>query len=100
MMLKRIGPLLPLVGFLIVFFALPVMMLLATSMQAPDGTLSLVNYSKLFGSELYVRVLWSTIKISTSVACIACAAAYPVAYLIAISRGGLQKGLMLLVLLP
>jgi putative spermidine/putrescine transport system permease protein len=96
----RLGPLLPLIGFLFLFFALPVAMLLGTSVQGADGTLSLIHYQKLFGNDVYVRVLWSTIKISIWVAGIAVIVAYPIAYVIANARGNLQQALMLLVLLP
>jgi len=100
MKLARLGPLLPLALFLGVFFALPVAMLLCASVRGSDGALSIVHYEKLFGNDVYVRVMWSTIKISVWVACIAVVVAYPIAYVIANSRRGLQQALMLLVLLP
>jgi len=100
MKLRALGPLLPLAGFLLLFFALPVAMLLGTSFEGVDGSFSLDHYRKLFGNELYIRVMWSTIKISIWVACVAVVVAYPIAYVIANTRGNLQQALMLLVLLP
>lgn len=100
MSVKRLAPVLPLLAFLLIFFALPVAMLLGASFLGADGSLSLVHYQKLFGNELYVRVMWSTIKLSMWVAGISVIVAYPIAYVIANSRGNLQQALMLLVLLP
>jgi len=100
MSVKRLAPAAPLVAFLLIFFALPVAMLLGASFLGADGSLSLVHYQKLFGNELYVRVMWSTIKLSMWVAGISVIVAYPIAYVIANSRGNLQQALMLLVLLP
>jgi putative spermidine/putrescine transport system permease protein len=98
--LHRLGPLLPLLFYLTLFFALPVALLLATSFQDAAGAFSLVHYQKLFGNDVYVRVLGSTLKISLWVAVICVVVAYPIAYVIANARHKTQQALMLLVLLP
>jgi len=98
--LRRLGPLLPLAFYLVLFFALPVAMLLATSFQDGGGALSLIHYRKLFGNDVYVRVLGSTLKISIWVAGICVVVAYPIAYVIANARQRAQQALLLLVLLP
>jgi putative spermidine/putrescine transport system permease protein len=98
--LRLLGPLVPLLGYLALFFALPVALLLGTSFQDGAGHASLVQYQKLFGNDVYVRVLASTLKISFWVAVICVLVAYPIAYVIANARHKTQQALMLLVLLP
>jgi putative spermidine/putrescine transport system permease protein len=93
-------PLAPLTLYLGLLFVIPVVLLLATSFVGSSGTFSLSQYQRLFEQPVYVRVLWSTLKISAWVAAIATVLAYPLAYAIASSQHRRRQALLLVVLLP
>lgn len=98
-LIRLLAPLLPLVLFLAVFFIIPVSMLLAISFTGAAGW-DLSQYEKLFSNAVYVRVLGSTLSVSTWVAFICTIVAYPIAYFIANARYSVRQIMLLLVLLP
>jgi ABC-type spermidine/putrescine transport system permease subunit I len=70
---------LPPIGFLAVLFLVPVLRLLALSMEG--GTLA--HFEKAFTEELYLRVMFETFKIAALVTLISLVLGYPVAYFLA-----------------
>lgn len=93
-------PLLPLLAFLVVFFVVPVAMLLWLSFTDPRGGLTLLQYERLLTTPVYGQVLLITFKISAATTVISLLAAYPVAYLLATTSPGNRNRLILLVLMP
>lgn len=93
-------PLLPLIAFLLIFFAYPVLQLLWLSIVDAKGAISLVHYEQLFASSLYLRVMAITFRIAawTTVFCLV--TAYPIAYLLAQAQGRVRSSLLLWVLMP
>jgi putative spermidine/putrescine transport system permease protein len=93
--------LLPILLLLIVFFAWPVLRLLALSVvDGRSGGLSLAQYIKLFNSPVYAQVLAITFKIAALTTLIALAGGYPIAYLLATASRRTRGLVILAVLLP
>jgi putative spermidine/putrescine transport system permease protein len=86
-----------LLGF---FFVFPVARLLSLSLVDGSGHLSLLHYARLFGSSVYLSVLWTTLQIAFWTTIVSVLAGYPVAYAIARAEPGSRARLMLWVLLP
>jgi putative spermidine/putrescine transport system permease protein len=91
---------LPLLVFLAVFFLWPVVQLLTLSGLDPRGAASLVHYTRLFGSPVYLQVLAITFKIAFWTTVLTLLGAYPVAYFLATATARTRGLLVLAVLLP
>jgi putative spermidine/putrescine transport system permease protein len=98
--LSRLGPLLPMLVYLILLFLIPVVQLLLLSAADNDGNLSWIQYKRLFASDAYVRVILITFKISAWTTLITVVAAYPIAYRLATRQDRSGGLMMLLILLP
>lgn len=102
----RVNPgfllLLPAVVFFLVVFVVPVGLMISYSFrgQAPDGTLAsgftLTNYARLATVDLYLKVLFATLRVSLFTTIAAALLAYPLALIIA--RGPALAGRLLTVL--
>ena len=93
-------PVAPALLYLGVFFAAPVLWLLALSViDTADGGLTTAHYERLASTPLYGRLLGITLSIAGWTTLIAVAGGYPVAYLLARLRRG-RDWLLLLVLMP
>lgn len=89
---------LPGAGYLLLVFALPLAVLLATSFQAADGAFSLAGYSAFFGDAFNATVVWNTLKIAFIVTGACLLIGYPTAF--AMARAGVAvQGLMFLALI-
>lgn len=88
----------PLLLLLVGFLVYPVGKLLSLSFVDAEG-FSLAAYKQLFASDLYLRVLWITLKISLITTLLSVALAYPVAYLISTASPRMKGRLIFLVLL-
>ena len=93
-------PLYPLIVFLVVFLIYPVVQLLWLSFTDPSGHLSLVNYTRIATTPVYLQVLAITFKIAGWTTVFTILAGYPVAYLLATLPERRRDALMLLVLMP
>ena len=93
-------PLYPLIAFLAAFFVYPVVQLLWLSFTDPAGHFSLVNYTHIATTPVYLRVLGITFRIAAWTTVFAILAGYPVAYLLATLPERRRDALMLLVLMP
>src|SRR6218665_1247404 len=58
---------LPGAGYLMLVFALPLAVLLASSFHAPGGALSLAGYARFFSDGYNATVVWNTLKIAVLV---------------------------------
>ena len=78
-----LGPTVPALGLLLLFFVIPVAMLLVRSVLEP--TPGLQNYIEVFGSSTYVRVFANTFIVAGLVTVVTLALAFPVAWFLAIA---------------
>jgi putative spermidine/putrescine transport system permease protein len=88
---------LPALTLLVLFFALPVLILLLRSVLEPEPGLQ--NYRELFGSVTYVRVFFNTFLVSGVVTAVTLLIGFPVAWLLAIMPGRWSSILFGIVLL-
>ena len=88
----------PFLILLAVVFLLPLGTLIHESLLVPAPTLA--NYERVFAEPVYLRVMWRTLRIAVYVTVVALLLGYPLAYVMARSKG-LVLGLMAAaVLLP
>lgn len=91
-------PVLPLLLYLLVLYALPVAGMMLRSISEPHWTLA--NYRALLHTPIYGLVLWITLRISLVVTVLVLLLGYPVAYLLARLPPARSNLLMILVLVP
>lgn len=91
---------LPLLVLLVVFFALPVVVLLSASFRGVDGGLSLASYADFLGNRVYVQILLRTFLVAGLCTVICAVIAYPYAYLMTLVSVPVRQVLFLAVLLP
>lgn len=96
--LRYIAVVIPLILYLLFFYAYPVIAMLFRSVTEP--TWSLANYSHLLRTNVYVHVLWITVWISIVVTLCTLLLGYPVAYLISSVTTTKSNLLIVLVLVP
>jgi ABC-type spermidine/putrescine transport system permease subunit I len=89
----------PLAVCYLLFFVAPLATMAGRSLLDEHG-LSLASYRELFGTALYLRVIWTTFKFAlwTTAGCLLLG--YPVAMLLTRTRGTWRNLLLLLVLMP
>lgn len=92
-------PLIPVFVFLALLFFFPVIQLLTLSVQN-KGELSGFHYLRLVDSDVYVRSLLITLKVSFYTTLVCVVAAYPLAYMLATASGQTRNSLILWVLMP
>jgi ABC-type spermidine/putrescine transport system permease subunit I len=97
-MLGHLALVAPLSIVMVLWFVYPIGRILATSLFDPGPTLA--HYTRAFGDSIYLRVLWTTVKISllTTLGCLLLG--YPMAYLMAEAAPRLRGILVTLVVLP
>src|SRR3712207_4568935 len=88
---------LPALTLLVLFFAVPVLVLLLRSVLEPEPGLQ--NYRELFGSATYARVFFNTFLVSAVVTAVTLVIGFPVAWLLAILPGRWSSVLFGIVLL-
>lgn len=98
--------LLPAVAFFVVFFVIPVGMMIGFSFfqQLPNGGVTsdftLANYARLATVELYRTVLWTTLRVSALTTLFCMIAAYPVALVMVRGRPWWGHVLTVVVIAP
>ena len=101
---KRIArvwlPAFPVLIFLLVFFATPVLEILIGSLRSSSGELSLEQYERLANNAVYGKVLWTTFRIAFLTSAICIAIGYPVAYLLSQLGKGSRGRWLVWVLIP
>jgi ABC-type spermidine/putrescine transport system permease subunit I len=98
---RRMAPILlvaPLVIYMLVFYALPLMAMLLRSVSDPAWTLE--NYRRLAGDMVFARVFWTTLRTSLVVTVGALLLGYPVALAMSRLRRGAAGVVLIIVLLP
>jgi ABC-type spermidine/putrescine transport system permease subunit I len=95
---RRLTPFLlvaPLLVFMLVFYALPVLAMLMRSVAEPSWTLA--NYQALAGDSVFLHVFWTTLRTALAVTCGCLLLGYPVA--MTLVRTGRAAGVALIVVL-
>lgn len=96
----------PSLAFLAFFFLLPAATLFGYSCltQSPEGTVGLpltaAHYLHFFGTALYSRVLWTTLRISLVTTAAAAVLAYPVALVIVGTSAAVARAVTMVVIAP
>ncbi|MGL5448008.1 MAG: ABC transporter permease [Rhabdaerophilum sp.] len=88
----------PAVLCLLVFFVVPLSTLVEQSLTSP--TLGLQNYVRALGSDLYLLILWRTIRLAAIVTLLALLLGYPVALTMSRVSGRMAGLLAICVLIP
>jgi mannopine transport system permease protein len=88
----------PALACLLVFFVLPLATLMQESLASP--TVGLQNYAKALGSELYLTILWRTIRLAGIVTLATLLLGYPVALTMSRVSGRMAGVLAICVLIP
>lgn len=91
--------------YTLVFIALPYAMITVFSFWEKDlysirPAFSLANYADAFGSDLYVRVIWNSITIATTVTFVAAILGYVLAYYLAMYAQRWRNLLFFLLVVP
>src|ERR1700722_16047564 len=93
---RNIAPLLlvaPLLLFLLVFYALPVLAMLSRSVAEPTWTLR--NYAMLANDTVFSHVFWTTLRTAIVVTCSCLLLGYPVA--LVLGRPGRTAAIALII---
>jgi putative spermidine/putrescine transport system permease protein len=100
---ERLDPLavlaLPATAYLIVAFAVPLVLLLITSVATPTG-LTLDGYVRFFSDAYGWRVLWNALRAALWITAVCLVVGYPVAFALARARGIVQVLLLVALILP
>lgn len=98
--LRRNWAPLPLVGFLLVAFLIPVAAILMLAVWSPTSGFQLESLQRLTGTPVYRSLLWRTLEISAWTTLLCLLGGLPIAALIRRAGGRTKVVLQLLVLLP
>lgn len=90
---------LPGVGYMLVVFAGPLLVLLVASLYGPDG-LSVDGYRRILGDPYYHGVIWNSVKLGLGTTVLALILGYPAAFALARAKGYVQVLLFTLIFLP
>jgi iron(III) transport system permease protein len=71
-----------LVAWLLTFIAVPVVMVLARSVAARDGGITLAHFAAFFGKAYFLRSLTNTLILGTSVTALVMGLGFALAYLV------------------
>lgn len=100
---ERLDPLaalaLPATAYLVIAFAVPLVLLLVTSVWTPAG-LSIDGYVKFFSDSYGWRVMWNALRAALWTTAICLVIGYPVGFALARSRGLVQVLLLVALILP
>lgn len=88
----------PLLAYLLFFYAYPVLAMLLRSVHEPTWTLA--NFKELVQTSVYVRVLWITARIALVVTVASLLISYPLAYLLSSVSQTKANLMIILVLVP
>lgn len=90
--------LLPVLVYLVVFFAFPLVKMLIASLF--DPTFTLEHYAHIFQKPLYLKVIFITFRLAFICTLVSLALGYPLAYLLNRVSPGTRNILMIFVVLP
>lgn len=98
--LRRFLPLAPPTLVLLLFFAVPMGMMIGLSFETGSGAPTLAYYGKVFGDDLILAGLFRTLALSAIVAVCVTVMAYPVAYYLARSTSRWRAVIFALAIAP
>lgn len=88
------------IGLFGAFYFVPIVRLLSFGFVARGGDLTLAPFKQTFSSEFYVSTILNTVRLSAIVTVCCLILAYPVSYLMAVTRGRKFQLILMCVLLP
>lgn len=91
---------LPGAGYLLIAFALPLLLLLSTSLRSEDGAFTLSGYAAFLSDGYSAVVVWNTLKIAVVVTGLCLLIGYPVAFAMARASVVIQGLMFLALILP
>jgi putative spermidine/putrescine transport system permease protein len=92
---------LPSTLFLVVYFVIPLMMLLWWSFRAPGARgLTLLNFQKLLSDTFFLQTLWLSVRLSLEVTAITLVLGFPLAYLYTRLGHGWRLAILFITILP
>jgi putative spermidine/putrescine transport system permease protein len=86
--------------FLIVFFFIPLLRIFIISLTDKDGNLSLASYAQFFQTDIYLRVILLTFRVSLVVTLLCLVLGYPVAYMMTKCSKRVCSLIMIVVMIP
>lgn len=89
----------PATAYLVIAFAVPLALLLATSVMTPEG-LSLAGYVRFFSDPFGWKVLWNSLRAALLTTAICVVVGYPAAFALARASGAVQVVLLVALILP
>ncbi len=89
----------PGLAYLAVVYALPLLLLLAKSIQSADG-LSLSEYRAFFADDYNMRVVWRTLRVAAYTTLLALVIAYPTAFIMSRAKGPWLTVFLVAMVLP
>ncbi|WP_454621120.1 ABC transporter permease [Bradyrhizobium cenepequi] len=92
--------LLPVLIFLAVFFAAPLLINLLESFRDPDGTRGITQFVRIFGDAYYLTVIGQTLLFGLAVTFACALLGYPLGYAVARAEGAFKVILIFLVVTP
>lgn len=103
--LTTLGLASPSVGYLVLFFLVPVITVAAYSvglltLTPTDDYLSVEPWRDFLVDSIYLGVFWRSVEMALAVAVISVVLAYPVAYLLALVAGSRRYTLLLVIIAP
>src|SRR5262249_50246354 len=81
-----------------IFFLWPLIQVVVRSLIEPE--LGISNYARIFGTTTYLKVLGNTIALASTVTIVTLVLAFPVAWAVSNSRGGVFYLCLALILIP
>jgi len=92
---------LPSTLFLVVYFVIPLMMLLWWSFRAPGAPgLTLANFQRLLSDAFFLQTLWLSVRLSLEVTAITLMLGFPLAYLYTRLGRGWRLAILFITILP
>ncbi len=84
---------------LCVAFFLPILRMLALSVEGEDGR-TLAHFQRFLGDAFYLGVLWRTVRLSLIITFVCAVVGFPMAYIMARSSARVRLWLIVMVILP
>lgn len=98
--LRALLPAVPCLLFLVIFFCLPVVEILQTSVLDADGHFTTAQYARLGSDFVFFKVLWTTFSISGMTALFSVLLGFPVAYFLSQLDDRIRERWIMWIMIP
>ena len=90
----------PALSYLVLLYALPLVLLLLQSLRTADAFPSFASYHEFFSDPFHLNILWRTVRVAFLVTLLTLVLAYPTAFALARARGFVQNLILVAMVLP